>query len=213
MEVTCRDCGAVLRLNPNLQDVEVHCPRCGSLIPQQQVAEPGRSGLELEPADAPRTRRNWRDRMKDDKDKEKQRKKEEKRKGKKKKEPKRTVPKKRKPIPVYTLWLFLSQSMLVLLAASCFASMIWSEDWEPPIWSYFAESPPVLLGAAIVILFFTVLARRLPVLMTLLNSLAVLCACAYHYDVNLKIDASRVLALAVAFFALWLAFQHRRAIR
>ena len=90
---------------------------------------------------------------------------------------------------------------------------IWSEDWEPPIWSYFAESPPVLLGAAIVILFFTVLARRLPVLMTLLNSLAVLCACAYHYDVNLKIDASRVLALAVAFFALWLAFQHRRAIR
>ena len=211
MEVTCRDCGAVLRLNPNLQDVEVHCPRCGSVIPQQPVPDPARSRLELEPEDAPRSRRNWRDRMKDGKEKEKQRKKEGKRKEKKKGKIK--APKRQKPIPIYTLWLFLAQSMLVVLAASCFASMIWNEDWEPPIWSYFAESPPVLLGAAIVFLFFTVLARRLPVLMTLLNSLAVLGACAYYYDTNLTVDVSRVLALAVAFLALWMAFQHRRAIR
>ena len=210
MEVTCRDCGAVLRLNPNLQDVEVHCPRCGSLIPQQTVTEPPRSGLELEPVESPRPRRGWRDRMKDEKEEEKQKKKDEKRKN---KEGKKKKPKKQKPIPVYTLWLFLAQSMLVLLAASCLVSMIWKEDWEPPIWSYFAESPPVLLGAAIVFLFFTVLARRLPVLITLLNSLAVLGACAYYFDVNLTIDVSRVLALAVAFLALWLAFQHRRAIR
>ena len=49
--------------------------------------------------------------------------------------------------------------------------------------------------------------------MTLLNSLAVLGACAYYYDTNLTVDVSRVLALAVAFLALWMAFQHRRAIR
>ena len=210
MDVTCRDCGAVLRLNPNLQDVEVHCPRCGSLIPQQTVPDAPRSGLELEPAEAPRPRRSWRDRMKDEKEEEKQKKKEKKRKDKK---GKKKEPKERKPIPVYTLWLFLTQSMLALLAASCFASMIWKEDWDPPIRSYFAESPPVLLGAAIVFLFFTVMARRLPVLMTLLNSLAVLGACAYYFDAKQTVDVSRVLALSVAFLALWLALQHRRAIR
>ena len=49
--------------------------------------------------------------------------------------------------------------------------------------------------------------------MTLLNSLAVLGACAYYFDAKQTVDVSRVLALSVAFLALWLALQHRRAIR
>ena len=106
--------------------------------------------------------------------------------------------------------MFCAQTLLALLAFSCFAGAIWGDTWKPPAWSYFMQEPVVLLSAGVLFCFYTYMARRLPIVMTLVAALTVLGVCAFNYHLLATVDVSRVLALSVAFLSLWCALEHRR---
>ena len=218
MEVTCRECGAVLRLNPQLLDVQTDCPRCGARIPPQ--AFEGNKGSE-----APKSRRKrGRDKPEEEASAPKAKSKS------KSKAPPEPAPEPelepaaetrpvaeapsepaepRRPEP-YSFYLFCAQTLLALLAFSCFAGAIWGDTWKPPVWSYFVQKPVVLLSAGVLFCFYTYMARRLPILITLVAALSVLAVCALNYHLHAMVDVSRVLALSVAFLSLWCALEHRR---
>lgn len=118
----------------------------------------------------------------------------------------------RRPRPPFTLWLILGQALLFLLGASCLAGALFRDAWKPPAWSYFQENRLVLAAAGVGFVVLSGVARLLPVLMTLVASLAVMWACALHYTATGEVDASRALALSAALFSVWLALQHRRAL-
>lgn len=117
------------------------------------------------------------------------------------------------PREPYSAWLFAAQAALVALGAACLAGPFATGEWDPPRWSFFREDGLVLVVAGAAFLVAAGLARRLPILTTLLAAIAVLAACALHYRAEREVDASRALALSLAMLALWLALQHRRAVR
>lgn len=186
MEVNCRECGAVLNVNPKLGGVTMRCPRCSAEI--RLKATPAEEGG----APSPRAPRRGRPAPVA--------------------EPKTQLPPAR-PRPPTTLWLMLAQLLLLGLAGSCIAGAFFRDAWGPDPRSYFFEWPPALAGAGAFFLALSVLARRLPLLMSLAAALAVLWACALHYGSARGLDASRTLALALSMFVVWLAIQHRRALR
>ena len=66
------------------------------------------------------------------------------------------------------------------------------------------------LGTVAWLSMYTYMARRLPIVMTLVAALTVLGVCAFNYHLLATVDVSRVLALSVAFLSLWCALEHRR---
>ncbi|MGQ0613658.1 MAG: hypothetical protein ACT4PV_07980 [Planctomycetaceae bacterium] len=186
MEVNCRECGAVLNVNPKLGGVTMRCPRCSAEI--RLKASPEEEGG----AAAPRASRRARAAPVAEPQKD-------------------GAPERPRPPP--TLWLMLEQLVLLGLAGSCIAGAFFRDAWGPDPRSYFFEWPPALAGAGVFFLVLSVLARRLPLLMSLAAALGVLWACALHYGGARGLDASRTLALACSMLVVWLAIQHRRALR
>ncbi|MHC4550324.1 MAG: TFIIB-type zinc ribbon-containing protein [Planctomycetota bacterium] len=112
----------------------------------------------------------------------------------------------------FTLWLLGAQLALAALGLSCLAGAFFGQEWNPPTWSYFHEPPMLLVVFGIVLVVAGWLAHYLPILTTLGVVLLVMGACALHYATDREVDASRTLALSLALLALWLSFQHRRAL-
>jgi DNA-directed RNA polymerase subunit RPC12/RpoP len=181
--VTCRECGAELRLNPNLAGTAVSCPQCGERV-QVPKAEPVRRTrktaspkLQLEPEPAPA------------------------------REPE-TQQKRPEPVTFYSM---AAQGTIALLALISFVAGFRPGNWNPPATSWFAEPQLVLIGAGIAFAFCAFMARYVPLLMTLLAVLLV-CGGVYatHYFRSQSIDASRTLALSATLLAVWFAMEHRR---
>jgi len=186
LDVTCRECGTVLHVNPNLGGVTMRCPRCGAEIRLQPKAP------EEAAAGAPRPARRARA---------------------KPEPPRAREAAPARPRPPATLWLLLAQLVLLALGGSCVAGAFFKEAWGPAPPSYFHEPPPALALAGVLYLLLSVLARRLPVLAGLAGALAAMWAGAIHFQERGALDASRTVALALAMLALWLGLQHRRAVR
>lgn len=113
----------------------------------------------------------------------------------------------------YSAWLFAAQTVIVLLGLATLTGAFFQKSWNPPVWSFFRENPLVLVAVGVGLLVAAGVARALPVLTTLGTAVVTLGACALHYRIASEVDASRVLALAGAMLALWLALQHKRAVR
>lgn len=121
-------------------------------------------------------------------------------------------PRPRLTLPLrFTLWLLGAQLVVAGIGLSCLAGAFLRKRWIPPPDSYFRENGMLLIVAGIALVVAGWIAHYMPVLTTLLVALFVLGACALHYWTAGNVDASRVVALAAAMFALWLALQHRRA--
>jgi DNA-directed RNA polymerase subunit RPC12/RpoP len=191
MLVTCKECGAELRLNPKLAGTAVSCPQCGERVsvpaPKSDARSKERGSskarvaspkLQLEPepvqADEP-------------------------------------VATKKRPEPV-TFYLLAAQGTLLLLALLSFVAGFRPGDWAPPPTSWFAEHQLTLIGIGIAFAFCAFMARYLPLLMTLLAVLLV-CGGVYagHYFRSQPVDASRTLALSATLLAVWFAMEHRRS--
>ena len=222
MDVTCPDCNSFLRINPNLGEASVPCPRCGSMIQvaKKREAPKRRSKLELEPEvseereAAPATDRRKRRRS------EKRPRGQERRKRKKEKPPKDVEPKPVRPRAPMTIWLLGTQVVILAIAASCLVGVYLGVKHNLPPNTFLHENPLALVGFGLAMLFLCLFARQLPVLNSLIAALAVLGACAYSFhdaqnefhDAQGEIDATRVLILMLAMVGVWLALQHRREI-
>jgi len=112
-----------------------------------------------------------------------------------------------------SIWLFLARVFLLALGGSCVAGALFRAVWDPPAWSYFRESPPALLAAAALFALLAGLARLLPLLAALAAAILVSAATGLEWRRSGTVDASRVLALSVALSTVWLALEHRRAVR
>jgi predicted Zn finger-like uncharacterized protein len=183
VEVACRECGTVLRVNPRLDGVAVRCPRCNAEI---RVKAPRQAAPPAAPSPPPPP-----------------------------------PPRRLEPTPeaaparrdAYSLWLFLAQTVLVGLGVACIAGVLFRDRWRPPVESFLHEPELPLLAAGAGFVLLGAFARAFPVAMTLLGALGAMTALAWQYREGRPVDASRTLALAAAMLALWLALQHRRAIR
>ncbi len=213
MDVTCPDCNSFLRINPNLGEASVPCPRCGSMIQvaKKREAPKRRVKLELEEPDVraerdatPATDRRSRRRQ------EKRPRGEERRKRKKEKPPKE--PKAPRPRAPMTIWLLGTQVVILAIAASCLVGVYLGVKHNLPPNTFLHENPLALVGFGLSMLFLCLFARQLPVLNSLIAALAVLGACAYNFNDARAIDASRVLILMLAMVGVWLALQHRREV-
>ena len=68
----------------------------------------------------------------------------------------------------------------------------------------------ILLSVGTLFCFYTYMARRLPILITLVAAFTVIAACALNWHFEKIVWADRVIALSVAFLSLWCALEHRR---
>ncbi|MCZ6573839.1 MAG: hypothetical protein O7C98_11830 [Planctomycetota bacterium] len=223
MDVTCPDCNSFLRINPNLEETSVPCPRCGSMIQvaKKHEAPKRRVKLELEEPDVrderdatPATDRRSRGRQ------EKRPRGQNRRKRKKERPPKDVEPKPVRPRAPMTIWLLGTQLVILAIAACCLVGVYLGVKHNLPRDTFLHENPLALVGFGLSMLFLCLFARQLPVLNSLIAALAVLGACAYNFhdaqnkfhDAQGEIDATRVLMLMLAMVGVWLALQHRRKV-
>ena len=82
-----------------------------------------------------------------------------------------------------------------------------------PVTLSMALASVVLLGAGMALMIATMAARQLPILAALGAAVVALTACGLRFYLEGTVDASRVLALSATMLILWLALQHRRAVR
>jgi hypothetical protein len=189
LEVLCGSCNATLKLNPKLAGMTTSCPQCGVeiVVPLElEPDDPHEPPVELPPPphvpEAPDFDLG-------------------------------EAPKKKlKPPARYTLWLLGAQSTLAILGLTCVLGAFFHRRWQPPEWSYFRENEILLLLVGVGLLLGGWLAHYLPVLTTLGVAILVMCVCAHNFVLHDEVDASRMLALAMAMLALFLALQHRRAL-
>lgn len=181
MNVDCNACGAHLKVNRNLAGTTLPCPQCGARLQLPDAPPPGRVPA---PAARPGRRRQIESR--------------------KAAKPQR----KSRPLPL-SLSLLGAQTVLFLLAATCFLGAFFQHAWQPPATSLYGAEQLVLagLGAGLAIAAFA--AYRYPITSTLTVAIGLLVLAALHYRTDRVLDASHVLVISLSMLSLWLAMEHR----
>jgi len=111
----------------------------------------------------------------------------------------------------FTLWLLGCQIALLLIGIGCIAGALLRGGWNPPPGSLFMENAFYLFCGGAGAVALSVLASRMPVLLSLLGALVLLWVCAVRFDTAGEVDASRAIALSLSMLAVCCALEHRRA--